>query len=72
MNQMIVEGETYSATFKWNTIVKVTQTKNWILIWQSKQKANPISIKNFWAGQLADLKDILEANHVKNNLTYLP
>ncbi len=72
MNKMLVEGETYSATFKWNTIVKVTQTKNWILIWQTKQRANPIPIKDVWSGQLADFKDVLEANHVKNNLNYLP
>ena len=69
-NGLIVKGETYSVTYEWNEIYKVSQTKNWILIWQDKQRALPISAKDLWGGQVAELKDILDSNSVKNNLIF--
>ncbi len=71
-NELIVKGETYSVTYEWSGIYKVSQTKNWILIWQDKQRALPISTKDLWGGQVAELKEILDSHGVKNNLVYLP
>ena len=71
-NGLVVKGETYSVTYQWSEIYKVSQTKNWILIWQDKQRALPIAAKDVWGGQVAELKDILDDNGVKNDLTFLP
>lgn len=71
-NQLAVTGETYSATYRWDDIYKVSQSKNWILIWQDKQRALPIAAKDLWGGQVAELKEILDNKGVKNNLVYLP
>lgn len=70
--QLFIAGETYTVTYQWNTIYEVTQTKNWILIWPNKLKSHPLPAKDLWGGQIAEIKDLLESNGVKNNLKYLP
>ncbi len=65
---LVVKGETYSVTYEWKDIFKVWGTKNWILIWQDKQRALPIAMKYIKSGQMAELKEILNENEVKNNL----
>ncbi len=40
---LLMKGESFNSQLTWDKVYKVTQTKNWILIWQNKQIANPIS-----------------------------
>ena len=62
------KGESFNTQQTWDKIYKVTQTKNWILIWQNNQVANPIHKRDIWDGEINDLKNILQAHNVKNNL----
>jgi YcxB-like protein len=62
------KGETFNGQASWDTIYKVTQTKNWILIWRDRQVANPIPKKDISDEQAVTLKEILDKNNVKNNL----
>lgn len=68
MDKFSVKGETFSSTLSWQKMNKVTKTKNWLLVWQSSQAANPIPLKYFDQLQLDELKEILYQNKVKNNL----
>jgi hypothetical protein len=63
-----MKGETFNAQLSWEKIHKVTKTKNWILIWQNSQMANPIHKRDVQESQISELKDFLESHHVKNNL----
>ena len=65
---LVVKGESFSTESTWDKIYKVTQTKNWVFIWQSRQAANIIPRRDIWEGDLTHLKEILEGHKVKNNL----
>lgn len=65
---LTLKGESFNAQLSWDKIHKVTQTKNWILIWQNNQIANPIAKLDLWDSQVMDMKRILDSHHVKNNL----
>lgn len=67
-DNLLIKGESFNSQLTWDKINKVTQTKNWILIWQSRQNANPISKRDIWEGEIAELKEILTQHNVKNNL----
>jgi YcxB-like protein len=67
-NMLFTKGETFSMESTWDTIYKVTQTNNWLLIWRNRQVANPIPKSAVSKDQLVELKGILDRNHVKNNL----
>src|SRR6478672_1561214 len=38
-NNLVLVGESFKSELSWNKIYKVTQTKNWLLIWQNRQIA---------------------------------
>jgi len=61
-------GESFHSQLTWDKVYKVTETKNWILIWQNRQIANAIPKRDVWDGQIEDLKKILTAHKIKNNL----
>lgn len=63
-----VTGRSFNASYAWDSILKVSKTKGWIIVWQSKQSASPIPLRYFDQLQLDELKEILEQNKVKNNL----
>ncbi|HLK29887.1 MAG TPA: YcxB family protein [Puia sp.] len=63
-----IKGESFSTQFTWEKIYKVTQTSNWIFIWQNRQNANPIAKKNFTESEITELKTILDFHQVKHNL----
>lgn len=67
-DNLLIKGESFNSQLTWDKINKVTQTKNWILIWQSRQNANPISKRDIWEGEIGELKEILTQHNVKNNL----
>lgn len=63
-----VKGESFSSQYTWDKIYKITQTKNWILIWHSRQIANPIPKSDIWQAEYDDLKRLLSKHGIKNNL----
>lgn len=65
---LTVKGESFTVTLTWDKLYRVSKTKNWVLIWQSKQVANLIPRKNFDDIQIGYLKNILVKHNVKNNL----
>jgi hypothetical protein len=67
-NRLIIRGESFNSELSWDKINKVTLTKNWLLIWQTKISANAIPRKDISESDLANLKIILASNRVKNNL----
>jgi len=67
-DNLIVKGESFNSQLTWDKIYRVTQTKNWILIWQNSQIANPIPKRDIWEGEIESLKVILNEHRVKNNL----
>lgn len=56
-----VEGKLFNSQMMWNKIYKVSQTKRWLFIWQSKQRVNAIHKSDVRAGALTELKQILIA-----------
>jgi hypothetical protein len=63
-----VKGESFSSKLTWEKIYKVTKTKHWLLIWQNRQIANVIPLRDIWKGDITTLKEILNNHGVKNNL----
>ena len=63
-----IKGESFSSQLTWEKIHKVTKTKNWLLIWQNRQSANVIPLRDIWEGDITTLKEILTNHKVKNNL----
>ncbi|MBL0183120.1 MAG: YcxB family protein [Chitinophagaceae bacterium] len=67
-SNLVIKGESFKSELSWDKIPKVTQTKNWLLIWQGGQIANAIPKRDIPDGLPAELKAILAKNGVKNNL----
>lgn len=67
-NDLSIKGESFNTQFTLDKIYQVTHTKNWILIWSTRQIANPISKKQLWEGDIHELKELLDKHKVKNNL----
>jgi hypothetical protein len=63
-----IKGESFNSQLSWDKTYKVTQTKNWILIWQNKQVGNLIPKGDITEEQIGELKEILDNHKVKNNL----
>lgn len=63
------KGLTFDSTFTWNKIYKVSETKTWILIWQTKYIAHIIPKRDFTPEQLNSLKGIVNKHkEVKNKM----
>ncbi|HTB52414.1 MAG TPA: YcxB family protein [Ferruginibacter sp.] len=63
-----IKGESFSTELSWDKIYKVTQSKNWVFIWQNKGFANILSKQDIWEEQIDQLKVILQHHKVKNTL----
>ena len=63
-----IRGESFSSKLTWPKIYKVSKTRDWLLIWQSRQIANVIPLRDVWEGDILKLKEILNRHDVKNNL----
>ena len=63
-----IKTQFFSTQISWEKIYKVTQTTNWIMIWQNAQVANPIPKSDMFESDSIELKRILNRNNVKNNL----
>lgn len=63
-----IQGESFSSQLTWDKVHKVTETKKWLLIWQSAQMANAIRKTEVKNGDMHNLKRLLNNLNVKNNL----
>lgn len=63
------KGATFESTFTWDKIYKVSETKNWIFIWQNKYSVNIIPKRDFTSDELSYLKTIVDSHkEVKNKM----
>jgi hypothetical protein len=65
---LIIRGESFNSELTWDKIYKVTQTKKWVLIWQTRQSANAIHRSDIGDAEWNELKQILIEHRVKNNI----
>ena len=66
---LVIKGESFNSQLTWDKIHKVTLTKNWLLIFQTKQSANAINRTDIWDGEIDEFKEILIEHRVKNNFS---
>lgn len=66
---ILITGESFNSKLTWGKIYGVTESKDWILIWQSQQIANVIPKRDFKEGALQTFKDIVKSHSgLKNKL----
>ncbi|MBK7970516.1 MAG: YcxB family protein [Bacteroidetes bacterium] len=46
----------------WDKICGVTESNDWILIWQNRQVANVVPKRDFKVGELQKFKDIVKSH----------
>lgn len=63
-----ISGAAFNAEINWTNIQKTTQTRNWVLIWQTSQLANPIPKSELRPNDLEQIRSIAQKNGVSNNL----
>jgi len=63
-----IKGESFNSQSSWDKVYKVSQTKNWILVWHNRFIANLIPKKDLQETDINTLKTILDFHQVKNNL----
>ena len=63
-----MKGASFNSELSWEKIHKVTRSKNWLLIWQTKDFANAIKMSEINEEHLTQLKNILHKNKVKYRL----
>jgi hypothetical protein len=63
-----ITGESFNSELTWDKLQKVTLTKNWLLLWQTKITANAIPRRDVDDSILKNLKVILSKHKVSNNL----
>jgi uncharacterized membrane protein YkvI len=63
-----IKGESFTSELTWNKVQKVTITKNWLLLWQTRSTANAIPRRDIDNEILNKMKTILAKHKVKNNL----
>ncbi|MGN6604848.1 MAG: YcxB family protein [Ginsengibacter sp.] len=67
-NFLAIKGESFNSQISWDKIYKVSKTKRWLFIWQTGYVANAIPKSDLSKAALVELKQILTAQVVKNNL----
>lgn len=67
-SNLFIKGETYESRVEWSNIPKVTVTKEWVILWVNKVQGYIIPRKDFWDGELHDLKNILNDKGISNNI----
>jgi hypothetical protein len=60
-------GESFSAKLTWDKVYKLTESKDWVFIWQSKQLAHVIPKRDFKEGEFQQFKNILKLHSELNN-----
>lgn len=68
---IIVTGESFNSKLTWEKVYKITESKDWVLIWQNKLIANIIPKRDFKIGELETLKGIVKQHKsIINKLKY--
>lgn len=62
------KGETFEGDFAWNTVYKIKETKDWLLIYQSKTTMNMVPKKCFSDSQISELRNMIKKSNVKAKL----
>jgi len=62
------KGETFEGDFAWNTVYKIKETKDWLLIYQSKTTMNMVPKKYFSDSQISELTNMIKKSNVKAKL----
>jgi len=62
------KGETFEGDFAWNTVYKIKETKDWLLIYQSKTTMNMVPKKHFSDSQISELRNMIKKSNVKAKL----
>lgn len=65
---LTLKGESFTTDYTWNQLYNVNQTRNWIIVWQTRQVANFIPKRDLSTTQIAELKKILDKHLVRNSL----
>jgi len=66
--QLTCIGKSSSSQTTWNMVRRVTETKDCLVIWKTRQVINVLPKRDFTAQQRAAIKKMLEKNKVKNNV----
>ena len=59
--QIQMTGESFNSTLSWEKVYRVTESKNWVLIWQSRQIANAIHKRAFSDEELLAFRHMVES-----------
>ena len=62
------KGETFEGDFAWNTVYKIKETKDWLLIYQSTTTMNMVPKKYFSDSQISELRNMIKKSNVKAKL----
>lgn len=64
-----IKGESFDVSLSIDKIYKVSETRSWILIWETKYGAHILLKKKLSADQIAELKSIVESYpNVRNKM----
>jgi len=66
-NGIIVTGESFTSELDWSKTYKVTELKNWILIYQNRQLANVIPKISF-SSKLTEFRTLVRSKNIKEKL----
>jgi hypothetical protein len=62
-----MKGDSFESKYAWQKVYKVTETKNWLMIWHNSQVANPIHKRYLLPSELDTIKDLVHRKGLKNN-----
>ena len=68
-SEISIEGESFNTTLTWDKVFKVSESKDFILIWQSRQTANAIPRRDFSNDKFVKFRQIVSGiDGIKNKL----
>jgi hypothetical protein len=65
-----IKGESFSTNLTWEKVYKVTETKDWFLIWHNRIIANVVFKRGFMENDLSAFKTLVKSqSRLKHNLS---
>lgn len=61
-DNFLVTGESFNSKLSWSKVYSVTESEDWIVIWQNKQMANLVPKRDFKDGELQQLKSMIQTH----------
>ena len=62
-----ITGETFNSELDWTKTYKITELKNWILIYQNRQIANILS-KDSFGDKISEFRTLVKSKNIKAKL----